>query len=44
LHMWEQRLQEVHAAMAQKKAALLTQRVLEAGRNGHDDTAADREG
>jgi hypothetical protein len=41
LHMWEQRLQEVHAAMAQKKAALMASRALEAGSNGHDD-AADR--
>jgi hypothetical protein len=42
LHLWEERLQAVHAAMAQKKAALMTQRALEVGRNGDDEHAADR--
>ena len=44
LHLWEERLQSVHAAMAQKKAALLTQRALEAGHNGQGEDPADREG
>lgn len=37
LHMWEERLQSVHAEMAQRKAAILLER-----RNGHtNDTTED---
>jgi hypothetical protein len=37
LHMWEERLQSVHAAMAQRKAAILLER------NGHAADPADPE-
>ena len=35
LHLWEERLQSVHAEMAQRKAALVASRALDAGHNGH---------